>query len=218
MVPPDEFIALAEQTGLIRSLTTWVLGRAVQDCVAWRAQGLDIGVSVNLSAVSLHEHDLCEEVKHVLEHWRFDPAYLVLELTESAVMSDPERAIGVLGRLRQYGVGLSIDDFGTGYSSLAYVKRLPVTEIKVDRSFVRDVATDPGDASIVRAVVALARHRALAVVAEGVEDGDAYARLKELGCGMAQGYFIARPMPADAYLEWLASGTWQPLQRSAAGG
>jgi EAL domain-containing protein (putative c-di-GMP-specific phosphodiesterase class I) len=98
------------------------------------------------------------------------------------------------------------------------VKRLPVTEIKVDRSFVRDVATDPGDASIVRAVVALARHRALAVVAEGVEDGDAYERLQELGCGMAQGYFIARPMPADAYQDWLASGTWQPRQRSAAGG
>ncbi|MDP2252885.1 MAG: EAL domain-containing protein, partial [Thiobacillus sp.] len=148
MVPPDEFIALAEQTGLIHSLTTWVLDRAIQDCAAWRAQGSDVGVSVNLSAVSLHERDLCDGVRHVLERWHFDPAYLVLELTESAVMSDPERAIDVLGRLRQYGVGLSIDDFGTGYSSLAYVKRLPVTEIKVDRSFVRDVATDTGDASI----------------------------------------------------------------------
>lgn len=218
MVPPDEFIALAEQTGLIHSLTTWVLDRAIQDCAAWRAQGSDIGVSVNLSAVSLHERDLCDGVRHVLERWHFDPAYLVLELTESAVMSDPERAIDVLGRLRQYGVGLSIDDFGTGYSSLAYVKRLPVTEIKVDRSFVRDVATDTGDASIVRAVVALARHRELAVVAEGVEDRDAYECLQDLGCGMAQGYFIARPMPAEAYMEWLATGTWQPRQRSAAGG
>jgi len=139
-------------------------------------------------------------------------------MRESAVMSDPERAIDALGRLRQYGVGLSIDDFGTGYSSLAYVKRLPVTEIKVDRSFVRDVATDTGDASIVRAVVALARHRELAVVAEGVEDRDAYECLQDLGCGMAQGYFIARPMPAEAYMDWLAAGTWQPRQCSATGG
>lgn len=212
MVPPDEFITLAEQTGLIRSLTDWVLDCAVRDCAAWRGRGFDVGVSVNLSAVSLHDLDLSDEIKNVLERWHFDPGYLVLELTESAVMSDPESACGVLERLRQFGVGLSIDDFGTGHSSLAYVKRLPVTEIKVDRAFVRDVAKDDGDESIVRAVIALAGHRDLAVVAEGVEDLDAYERLCALGCGMAQGYFIARPMPAEAYLEWLAAGEWQPRQ------
>lgn len=214
LVPPDEFIALAEQTGQIRALTAWVLDRAVQDCGACRKRGHDVGVSVNLSAVSLHDGELCDEVEQVLARWRFDPSALVLELTESAVMSDPERAIQVLGRLREYGVGLSIDDFGTGYSSLAYVKRLPVTEIKVDRSFVREIATDSGDASIIRAVVELARHRALTVVAEGVEDADAYARLRALGCGMAQGYFIARPMPAESYIDWLETSGRLPHEHS----
>ncbi len=215
LVPPDEFIPIAEQTGQIRALTAWVLDRAVQDCNACRRQGHDVGVSVNLSAVNLHDGELCEEVRQVLERWHFDPASLVLEITESAVMADPERAIQVLGKLREYGVGLSIDDFGTGYSSLAYVKRLPVTEIKVDRSFVRDVATDAGDASIIRAVVELARHQALIVVAEGVEDQDTYNRLQALGCGMAQGYFIARPMPAETYIDWLASSGWQPRVQGA---
>lgn len=217
LVPPDEFIALAEQTGQIRALTAWVLDRAVQDCSACRKRGHDVAVSVNLSAVSLHDGEVCEEVEQVLTRWHFDPAALVLELTESAVMADPERAIQVLGQLREYGIGLSIDDFGTGYSSLAYVKRLPVTEIKVDRSFVRDVATDTGDASIIRAVVELARHRALTVVAEGVEDEEAYARLRALGCGVAQGYYIARPMPADSYIDWLEASDRLP-QRQHTGG
>lgn len=202
-VPPDEFIPLAEQTGQIRALTAWVLDRAVQDCTGFRKRGHDIGVAVNLSAVNLHDGDLCEEVKQVLARWQFDPAALVLELTESAVMADPERTIEVLEQLRAHGVGLSIDDFGTGHSSLAYVKRLPVTEIKVDRSFVRDVASDTGDAAIIRAVVELARHRALDVVAEGVEDAQTYARLQSLGCGTAQGYFIACPMPAESCVDWL---------------
>ncbi len=214
-VPPDEFIPLAEQTGQIRPLTAWVLDRAVQDCASLRKRGHDIGVSVNLSAVNLHDGDLCEEVKQVLARWRFDPAALVLELTESAVMADPERAIQVLGQLRAHGVGLSIDDFGTGHSSLAYVKRLPVTEIKVDRSFVREVTSDAGDAAIIRAVVELARHRVLDVVAEGVEDEQTYARLQALGCGMAQGYFIACPMPAVSYADWLDASEWLLRSRSA---
>ena len=210
MVPPDEFISLAEQSGLIRQLFAWVLYRAVQDCSAWRNRGHDVSVSINLSAINLRDRELFDEIGTVLERWSFDPAHLILELTESAVMSDPVHAMQILRRLRDIGLGLSIDDFGTGYSSLAYLKELPVTEIKVDRSFVRDMAKDTGDQAILRAVVALAQDRQLSVVAEGVEDLPTYNLLKELNCGMAQGYYIAKPMPVQDYYTWLESSSWRP--------
>lgn len=216
MVPPDEFISLAEQSGQIRQLSAWVLYRAVKDCSAWRAQGYDVSVSINLSAINLRDRELFEEIGNVLDRWSFDPAHLVLELTESAVMSDPAFAMQILKRLREMGLGLSIDDFGTGYSSLAYLKQLPVTEIKVDRSFVRDLAKDIGDQAIIRAVVALAQDRQLTVVAEGVEDLATYNLLKELNCGMAQGYYVARPMPVQDYAKWLESSIWRPSRASNA--
>jgi len=139
-------------------------------------------------------------------------------MRESAVMSDPERAIDALGRLRQYGVGLSIDDFGTGYSSLAYVKRLPVTEIKVDRSFVRDVATDTGDASIVRAWLRLPAIASLPWWPKAWRTATPTSACKTSMRDGTGFYFIARPMPAEAYMDWLAAGTWQPRQCSATGG
>jgi len=216
MVPPDEFISLAEQSGQIQQLSAWVLYRAVKDCSAWRAQGYDVSVSINLSAVNLRDRELFEEISTVLERWSFDPAHLILELTESAVMSDPAFAMQILKRLREMGLGLSIDDFGTGYSSLAYLKQLPVTEIKVDRSFVRDLANDVGDQAIIRAVVALAQDRQLSVVAEGVEDLATYNLLKELNCGMTQGYYVARPMPVQDYFKWLEASEWRPLRASNA--
>lgn len=152
-----------------------------------------------------------------LERSGFNPGHLVLELTESAVMSNPVHALQVLEGLRKSGVGLSIDDFGTGYSSLAYLKKLPVTEIKVDRSFVRDMAKDNGDESIIRAVVALAQHRELSVVAEGVEDKATYDLLGELNCGMVQGYYVARPMPFEQYLTWMGASDWRPHQGHTGG-
>jgi predicted signal transduction protein with EAL and GGDEF domain len=212
MVPPDEFISLAEQSGQIRELSAWVLYRAVKDCNNWRSLGYDVSVSINLSAINLRDRELFDEIGAVLDRWSFDPAYLILELTESAVMSDPAHAMLILKRLREMGLGLSIDDFGTGYSSLAYLKELPVTEIKVDRSFVRDMAKDSGDQAIIRAVVALAQNRHLSVVAEGVEDKVTYDLLRGLNCGMVQGYYVARPMPVQDFLNWLESSDWRPAR------
>ncbi len=209
MVPPDEFISLAEQSGQIRQLSAWVLYRAVKDCSAWRARGHDLSVSINLSAVNLRDRELFDEIRSVLDRWAFDPSHLILELTESAVMSDPDYAMQTLKRLRELGPGLSIDDFGTGYSSLAYLKQLPVTEIKVDRSFVRELAKDVGDQAIIRAVVALAQNRQLSVVAEGVEDAVTYELLKQLHCDMVQGYYVARPMPIQEFMPWLESSSWR---------
>ena len=194
-IPPDTFIAIAEQTGLIQPLTDWVLRTAVEQCSRWLKMGIHITVSVNLSARNLHDETLGTQVSNLLNYWSIDPEQLCLEITETSMMNDPEHARKLLEGLDNLGVRISIDDFGTGYSSLAYLKQLPVDELKVDKSFVLNMSHDESDASIVRATIGLAHDLGLEVVAEGVEDQSAQDVLQALGCEFIQGYHIARPMP-----------------------
>jgi predicted signal transduction protein with EAL and GGDEF domain len=202
-VPPDVFVPLAEHAGLIRPLTRHVIRRALAARRRWADEGSDIRVSVNLSVRDLLDAQLPVEVTAELLASRTPPAALVLEITETSVMVDPARTRAVLERLHELGIGLAVDDFGTGYSSLAYLKVLPVDEVKIDRAFVSEVATDDSDAAIVRSVVDLGRNLGLRVVAEGVEDEPGWQRLRELGCDMAQGYLLCRPIPAGEMAAWL---------------
>jgi diguanylate cyclase (GGDEF)-like protein len=202
-VPPDEFIPLAEHTGSIRPLTRWVLAAAISQAGAWRRKGVDLGVAVNLSVRALLDLGLADEVELLLARAGLDPQALTLEITESTIMADPVRSLGVLHDLSDLGTTLSIDDFGTGYSSLSYLKRMPVGEVKVDRSFVMNMASDPDDLVIVRSTIELARNLGLQVVAEGVEDKVTWEQLGRLGCDEAQGYYLGRPMPVVQLDRWL---------------
>jgi EAL domain-containing protein (putative c-di-GMP-specific phosphodiesterase class I) len=204
LMMPDEFIPLAEHTGLIKPLTQYVLHQALRQCRTWHQAGLELSVAVNLSVRSLQDEDFPDEVARLLEEHEVDPSWLELEITESAIVVDPIRALGVLGRLGVMGVGLSLDDFGTGYSSLAYLKRLPVREIKIDKSFIINMALDDNDAVIVRSTIELARNLGLQVVAEGVETQEMWTLLADLGCDLAQGYYLSRPIPAEDITSWLA--------------
>jgi diguanylate cyclase (GGDEF)-like protein len=203
-VGPDEFIPIAERSGLVRLLTTQVLDRSLAAVAAWRREGRDLSIAVNLSTRSLHDADLVTEVSQLLRRHDVPASRLTLEVTESSVMADPARAIGLLHELRDLGVRLSVDDFGTGYSSLSYLKRLPVQEVKIDRSFVTGLCDGNGeDIAIVRAIVDLGRHLGLDVVAEGVEDQQTWDLLTSMGCDLVQGWHLARPMPVEALLPWL---------------
>lgn len=210
-VSPDEFIPLAEQAGLVQPLTAFVLEVALADCAAWRRTRPDFLVAVNLSTRSLSEPGLPAEVADALRRAGLPSAALVLEITETTVMTDLRRSLVVLHELRALGVQLSVDDFGTGHSSLAYLKQLPVSEMKVDRSFVLHAATDAGDAAIVRAAIELGHALGLHVVAEGVEDAVTLDVLGSWGCDSVQGFHISRPVPAAAFTQWLATaGSRQP--------
>ena len=207
-IPPDKFIPLAEQTGLIQPLTEWVLEHALSQCAAWHANNINIGISVNLSAYSLNDIDLLDTIRHALAKAKIAPQWLTLELTETAIMSDADRALSTLSRLNSMGVGLSIDDFGTGYSSLAYLKRFPVDEIKIDKSFVMDMLDDPSDAVIVHSTIDLAHNMGMKVVAEGIETQDAWDKLAELGCDIGQGYHMCRPCPTADFEKWVHESNW----------
>jgi diguanylate cyclase (GGDEF)-like protein len=213
LLPPDEFIPLAEHTGLIVPLTHYVLDHALRQVGAWRADGIDIGVAVNLSARTLIERDLPDQIEAMCRRWDVPTNRLVLEITESMVVADPARALPILARLHELGVEISVDDFGTGYSSMEYLKRLPVREIKIDRSFVTPLATDARDAAIVRCTIDLARSLGLRVVAEGVETSDVCARLTSMGCDEGQGYWFSRALPAPQFTAWLVER--EPLALSA---
>jgi EAL domain-containing protein (putative c-di-GMP-specific phosphodiesterase class I) len=202
-VPPDEFIPIAERSGLIGPLTTRVLVAKLGACAQWRAAGHDLGVAVNLSARSLHDADLVDEVARLLRRHGVPADRLTLEVTEGSVMIDPTRAIALLHALRDLGIRLSVDDFGTGYSSMSYLSRLPVHEVKVDRSFVATLADGGDDVAIVRAIIDLGRNLGLDVVAEGVEDPAAWQLLKSMLCDLVQGWELARPMPTGELLPWL---------------
>ena len=206
MMPPDEFIGLAEHTGLIGPMTTYVLEEALQQCLAWRCSGFpDFKVAVNLSVKNLMDVELPRQIHTLLAKSQLVPDAIQLEITESSIMEDPERAIEVLTRLHEMGIGIAIDDFGTGYSSLAYLRRLPVDEMKIDRSFVRGMMSSENDAVIVRSVIDLGRNLGLVVVAEGIEDRESMERLEALGCTVGQGYHIARPMDVEGFDSWAAS-------------
>jgi diguanylate cyclase (GGDEF)-like protein len=202
-IAPDEFIPIAERSGLIGPLTTYVLDSSLAACAQWRANGHDIGVAVNLSTRSLHDADLVEEVDRLLRRHGVPAHRLTLEVTEGSVMADPARAVALLHRLRDLGVRLSVDDFGTGYSSLSYLKRLPVQEVKIDRSFITSLREGSEDVAIVRAIVDLGRHLQLEVVAEGIEDQETWDLLASMGCDLGQGWHLGRPMPSGELQPWL---------------
>jgi diguanylate cyclase (GGDEF)-like protein len=195
-VKPDEFIPVAERTGAIGELTAWMLREALSHAARWRAEGRHWTVAVNVSVRNLLDSGLAADLRRLLAEADTDPSSITLEITESHVMSDAVRATRVLEQLATLGVRLSIDDFGTGYSSLAYLQRLPVHEVKIDRSFVAALSVERGADAIVRSVLDLARNLDLSVVAEGVEDVQTFERLRELGCDEAQGYYFAAPMSA----------------------
>ncbi|MDQ1402814.1 MAG: hypothetical protein QOG03_1130 [Actinomycetota bacterium] len=205
LIPPDQFIPLAEHTGLVKPLTTWVLGAALSQLRRWRDDALhpELSMAINLSTRSLLDDSFPTEVVTALERWGVPAGLLELEITESAIMADPVRAHRLLTELAAAGVKLSIDDFGTGYSSLAYLKDLPVDQLKIDRSFVSHMHDDPNDAIIVRSVIDLGHNLGLRTVAEGVEDLDTWEQLTTLGCDSAQGYYLAKPMPAASFSAWL---------------
>jgi diguanylate cyclase (GGDEF)-like protein len=213
LVPPMQFIPFAERTGFIRMLSAWVLSGAAKFAREALDAGLSLRLSVNLSTRDLMDQDLPAKIEALITPRQVPPQSLCLEITESAIMDDPERALSTLEHLHAMGFKLSIDDFGTGYSSLAYLKRLPVDELKIDKSFVMAMERDLDDARIVRSTIELAHNLGLTVVAEGLETLKAWAMLARLGCDEGQGYFIGKPMPQEQFIAWAKS--WQPPDASA---
>ena len=207
---PDTFLPLAEQTGLMRSLTSTVLQTALQQAQAWRQAGLDISVAVNLSVANLIDTHLPVEVGNLLAGFGLPASALKLEITETTLMVDPVRSGEVLGALRALGVRIAVNDYDTGYSSLAYLQQLSVDELKLDKSFVLPMLQDPGAAAIVRTTIDLAHSLGLRLVAEGVETDAHLRELARLGCDLAQGYHLSRPIPPDDLTPWLQQRIWQP--------
>ena len=207
-MPPDTFIPLAEQAGLIGALTRWVLKTALRQLADLHSRGHCISMAVNLSASNLHDPELIDTIISLLRETRIPPKFLILEITEGAVMSSPSVGISNLHRLDKAGISLAIDDFGTGYSSLAYLKQLPVDELKIDKSFVLNMCNDDNDAVIVRSTIDLAHNLGLKVTAEGVENQDTWEILTVLGCDTSQGYFMSKPLAIDRLEQWLQDAPW----------
>ncbi|MBK5307141.1 MAG: EAL domain-containing protein [Frankiaceae bacterium] len=203
LISPVEFVPVAEQTAQIRDLTHFVIDAAVAECASWHRDGMPLSVAVNVSVRNLLDTQLPDYVISCLRKHGLPPAALTLEVTETHIMADPERTMGVLRALDAIGVRLSVDDFGTGYSSLAYLRTLPVREVKIDRSFITHLAEDAGDQAFVRTIVSLAGSLDLDIVAEGVEDDDTWRLLTMLGCTHIQGYFLSRPLPAQVFRTWV---------------
>jgi diguanylate cyclase (GGDEF)-like protein len=203
LVGPDEFIPLAERTGLIKRLTRTVLTEAIRQARAWELAGLRVPVAVNLSMRNIHDPQLPQTIAQLLQRWDARPELLRLEITETVLAADPQRALQTMDSLRAMGVHIALDDFGIGYSSLSYLNRLPLDDIKIDKSFVIGMIDDESSATIVRATVDLGHGLGYGVVAEGVENTETRQRLSALGCDAIQGFLIARPMPADQTAEWI---------------
>jgi EAL domain-containing protein (putative c-di-GMP-specific phosphodiesterase class I) len=200
LMQPDLFIPLAEESGLIASIGEWVVREACRQCRAWQQQGLPpLRVAVNVAATQFRHGNLLEMVQSALDDAGLEPRFLELELTESAVMTNPEDSVAILEHLSRMGVLVSVDDFGTGYSSMSYLRRFPIDKLKIDRGFIRDVMTRPEDASIVRAIISLAHSLRLKVVAEGVETPEQLGFLRSMGCDQYQGYHFSPPLPATAF-------------------
>ncbi|HEX2061259.1 MAG TPA: EAL domain-containing protein [Thermoanaerobaculia bacterium] len=214
LLQPASFIPLAERTGLIRALTDWLLDRAVGQCREWQDNGAPIHLAINISAKSLLDQSLPGKVQAALDRWNVDPRFLKIEITESSIMADPAHALAILSMLQSMGVRLSVDDFGTGYSSLTHLRELPIDEIKIDKSFVMGMTRSEADAAIVRTVIDLGHNLGKQVCAEGVEDETTWHRLRVLGCDLAQGYWIARPLPAAELMQWLVRTSWGLQQPS----
>src|SRR6185369_1701069 len=205
VVPPQVFIPLAEESGLIHALGDWVLKTAAAQCVAWRKAGMPLTISVNLSAKQFYREDLAHRITEIVRAEGCDPSWLELEVTETSLMHDLDAIRKVLHQLRGEGFTVAIDDFGTGYSSLTHLKHFPIDTLKIDISFIADLETDPGDAAITEAIIALARGLGLRVVAEGVETQAQLDFLTARDCHYFQGYFASRPIAADDFENFLAS-------------
>jgi len=211
VVPPIDFIPVLEHTGLIKAFTLQVLDKAVAYCRQCLSKGFRFSVAVNLSMHNLRDQNLPEQIQEILELHGLEHRFLILEITESAIMYDPERSLDILTALDSMGVRLSVDDFGTGYSSLSYLKRLPVKQLKIDRSFVADMIEDSDDAMIVRSTIDLAHNLGLSTVAEGVESQEILQQLIDMGCDQAQGYLISRPLSPDDMMSYLDAGEWNTV-------
>jgi diguanylate cyclase (GGDEF)-like protein len=214
MIMPEQFVALAEQTELMAPFTARMLSESLAQCARWQQDGFDLSVAVNVSARNLQDRDFPNMVAELLARTELAPALLELELTENALLVDRTRAMEVLSTLRGIGVEIAIDDFGTGYASLSNLRDLPVNHLKIDRSFVTEMIANPADAWIVTSTIDLAGKLGIASIAEGVETADVYHRLIELGCNLAQGYWIKPPGSADEITAWLHSKRWPVAQRS----
>ncbi|MHB1173556.1 MAG: putative bifunctional diguanylate cyclase/phosphodiesterase [Sulfuriferula sp.] len=208
LLAPDHFIPMAEQTGLIKPLTCHVLRSALRQCEEWQRAGLDLSMSVNISAINIQDPEFPEQVAKLLKEFTVPPARLELDVAETALMSEPVRAMDCIKKLSALGLQIAIDDFGTGYASLSYLKEMLVAKIKIDKSFVKNMVVNHNDAVIVRSTVELGHNLGLKVVAEGVESQAVWDSLKALGCDDAQGYHMGRPLPADEFSEWLRQSPW----------
>ncbi|HEX6969635.1 MAG TPA: EAL domain-containing protein [Micromonosporaceae bacterium] len=210
MVSPEELIRVAEQSAVMRLLTRRVIDNVLGQLVTWRTAGLHLRAALNVSVRDLHTGDIAEQITDLLTRHQLPPTQVQLEITEGDLMADPRKVLATIARLHQIGVAIALDDFGTGYSSMEHLRRLPLSEVKIDRSFVLGMATDPDAAAIVRSMIELAGALGLRVVAEGVEDERTWRLLHEAGCHVAQGWFYARPMPAEELVAWLAR--YRPLR------
>ena len=209
-ISPDEFVFMAERTRMIKHLTLWVLKEAFKHCAEWRKQGKKLTISVNLSAKDLHDPELPDLISGVAVTTGIEPEWVILEITEGSIMTDPELSLEILERLNKMGYQLSIDDFGTGYSSLSYLKKMPLTELKIDRSFVQDILNNENDDVIVNATVNLAHNMGFQVTAEGVESEEIMDKLKSYGCDVAQGYYLSKPFSVTDFNQWMKTSKWQP--------
>jgi len=205
LLQPDLFIPMAERTGLIKELSLWVLEAVIAQIAAWQIMGQGAGISVNLSARDLLDHDLPKKLGAMLRRHEVAPERLTLEITETMLIINPERSLRILHRFAEMGIGISIDDFGTGYSSLSYLRQMPAGEIKIDRSFVLDMLNNGNDAVIVQAAITLAHNLGLKVVAEGVESLEVAERLRELGCDLMQGFHFSKPLPPEDFFALICS-------------
>jgi diguanylate cyclase (GGDEF)-like protein len=213
-ISPDEFIKLAENNRLIRPFSQWVVEKAFQICAEWHRAGINLVVSVNLSAKDLLDPELPDQIAGYAAKTGIQPEWIMLEITESSIMGDPARALIIIERLRGMGYQFSIDDFGTGYSSMAYLKKLPLSELKIDKSFVMDMLVSENDAIIVRATIDLAHNLGFSVTAEGVESVEAVEALKRMGCEIGQGFLFSEPLAKEGLEKWLAG---QTMSRGASG-
>lgn len=205
LMNPNSFIPIAEQTGQIIPLTFWTLNTALRQLNEWPHPFQHLSISVNFSAIATQHEDFVDKIHSALQIWGVKPERLTIEITESALLSDPARTFEILNQLKALGVHISIDDFGTGYSSLSYFKNIPASELKIDQSFVSNLTNNKADSHITKTIISIAHGFDLKVVAEGIEDSETYQTLFQLGCDYAQGFYIGHPMPHTAFLKWLAS-------------
>ena len=208
LIMPEEFIDLAERTGLIGTVTRWVMARSFQQAITWHKLGIEVKVSLNLSTKNLLDPELPDIIAGLLASYPIPPESIVFEITETSIMADPDRAREALSRINQMGVNFSIDDFGTGYSSLSYLTKLPVKEIKIDKSFIVDMLENPNNLIIVRTTIDMAHNLGLSVTAEGVENEETYIKLKSLGCDAVQGFYFSEPVDANSFEELVKTAPW----------